>query len=669
MTENPPPQETETEMFSGLWNRIWPRAKSTSPPLAEPESTLMRFLKDKTRLFEVIPDLEDRVCGSNSKTLFTLIKGLVQSGKAKLSYALLVYLSAEKGHNVSMVFRDMTGDYKQFRNLGGLEPFLREYADYAESLGEKDVELPSIYYMGDVGLSPQGVLSKHEALCTSLASGGTLLLALGNAPQMMKMNEVLDLVLCEGNTMTLSVVIDEADLLMYSEGEIFSPQLDRLLEKSLFAYGVSASVMDIFHDSRFRRADVYFMAPQPGYKGMRDIMFREIEPVDESLKKEKPEAMLEWDPSLCRFLVDHTEHGGFDIHEEEKHPMMTLLKTERMIRHQDAMLNTLVEDPRFKDAYTIIVYNGSDTKLYDSSLVGQEIGRLPGIGQKRTEKRSTSRYHVFRQCPVQYVLQYLKENGGATRFPRILIISHGLVGRGVNVVSADFGWHLTHMFYRPASGASIATMMQSIRLCGVHRDTIQPVCFMEPRYYEDLYKGNRLQEEIVRSAMQHYYQENEDATESMPLWLAKQSFLEEKIPKARLVRQGAFLGKRTRDASEDTGMSLDEFFQDRIPMAHTVTPAADVGEETMKDDEFKKIARRFRTWGKGVSKPAQMMHHVDPHRLYTKAEFKTLCKEYKQDPHWFMKETEKWGNGKIMVEDEDGYRVNPRLVKEFEKNF
>ena len=34
-----------------------------------------------------------------------------------------------------------------------------------------------------------------------------------------------------------------------------------------------------------------------------------------------------------------------------------------------------------------------------------------------------------------------------------------------------------------------------------------------------------------------------------------------------------------------------------------------------------------------------------------------------------MKETEKWGNGKIMVEDEDGYRVNPRLVKEFEKNF
>lgn len=657
-----------TEMFSGLWNLMWPSAPS--PP--EFDSNVVRFLKEKTRLFEVLPTLVERVRTVPTTTLYTLIKGLVQSGKAKLSYALLLYLTLEKGHNVGMIFRDMTGDYKQFRYLGGLEPFLREYEDYAKSQGDEDVDVPPIYYMGDVGMNREGFVTNHEGVCVSLASGGTILLALGNASQMIKMNEVLDLVLREGNRMTLSVVIDEADLLMYSEGEVFSPQLDRLLEKSAFAYDISATVMDILQDPRFLTAGVFAMTAPEGYKGLRDMGFTEIEPINDSLKKQTPEAFLEWDGSLCSFLVDHADHSGFDIHDGETHPMITLLKTERMIRHQDALLDTLVEDSRFKNAYTVIVYNGSDTKLYSSSLVGTDPGRLPGIHYKRNENRSTSRYHVYRHCPVQYVLQYLKQNGGAARFPRILIIAHGLVGRGVNVVSADYGWHLTHMFYRPAPGASIAIMIQSIRLCGVYKDTIPLVCYMEPRYYEDLYKGNMLQEDIIRKLTQHPI---EDAG-CVRAWLIAQCFLEDKIPKAKLVRQGVFVGKKTRNAVEDTGMSLDEFFRERclipVPVAVAVPVAIATTMEEMDEEEFRGIAKIFQKWGNpnNTSYISQMMHQVDPHRGYTEQEMMTLCKEYHQTlGHFQKKRGTSYAYGHIFVKENHCYRLHPRLVEEFEKFF
>jgi len=683
-----------TEMFAGfrnLRNILWPtlpetpekslEISETIPVSQEENSVLVRFLKDRSRLFEVIPVLADRVRTVPTSTLFTLIVGLVQSGKARIAYALLLYLTVEMGHNVGMIFRDYTGDYEQFRFLGGLEPFLQEYEDYAVREGgsdKDDVDIPPIYYVGDVGMTREGVLTKHERVCMSLASGGTILLALGNKSQMIKMNEVLDLVLREGNTMTLSVVIDEADLVMYSEGEAFKPQLDRLLEKSAFAYDISGTVMDILQDNRLKTADVFAYTAPAGYKGLRDIVFKEIEPIDEALKKEKPDAFLEWDASLCRFLVEHADHNGFDIHDGETHPMIAFLKTERMIRHQDALLNAIVEDPRFTDAYTVIVYNGEYTKLYSPSLVGIDPGRIHHY--KRHEKGSTSRYHVYRHCPIQYVLQYLKDNGGAARFPRILVISHLMLARSGNVVSADYRWHLTREFFRPAPGASVATMTQSIRLCGVYKDTIPLVCYMESRYYDALYKGSMIQEDILWRIKQGQIKNPTEMMDSMREWLSKQSFLEDKIPKSKLVRQGPFVGKRTRIALEDTGMSLHEFFRNHclcppvavaVPVA-AATATAVVESVEMDDEEFRSIAKIFQKWGRSGNSTSisQMMHHVDPLRWYTEQEMTTLCKEYRQTlGHFLKKRGGSYAYGHIFVEADHHYRLHPRLVEEFEKNF
>ena len=684
-------------VLSNLWAAIWPQSPPpTPPPAAIPPSSSMvlRFLRERTRLFDVIPTLESRV---QKGGLYTLFKGFVQSGKSRLAYALIVYLTMEHGHNVCMILRDFTGDYTQFRWLGGLEPFVREMVAFARAQdatwSEEDEEMPPIHYLGDVTWnSSAGVLSKHEDMCLALASGGAIVLALANASQMNKMNEVWDLVLAEGNgDKTLSTIVDECDQLMYSDGDSFSPQLDRLLERSRGGiYGISATVMENLHDDRFSTSDVFVLAPPPDYKGVGNwIDPIPIEPVDEAIKKDSPQAFLEWDKDLSAFLVQ--DHPVFDIRHGEKHPTIALLKTERWIRHQDALLEAIVGNPRFKEVYTVIVYNGEDTKLYSPSLVGQKI-RLPLCGKKENSRRSTDRFHVFRKCAIQYVLQYLKQNGGADVFPKILVISHGLVGRGVNIASADYGWHLTDMFFRPSKGISMATLLQSIRLCGIYRDTIRLHLYMEKRYMEEMFRGHQLEVDIMKrlGGMKESTDTETDTetdTKGVRTWLGNQHFLQEKIPKAKLVKHGAFAGKRTLDADEDEGMTMDEFLQDRcvgmpavaLAVAVPVPVAEEAGEE--EDDsgeaEFRRLSlERFPLWANPstTTKIARFMQlGLDPHKKYTEQEMKEVLTEYRiQLRHVLNPARSANNNYGILLwknPDDHTYSLHPRLVDAFQEHF
>ena len=674
-------------VLNNIANNIWSALPWNVAEEEEPEqpSIVVRFLCEKTRLFDIIPNISEM----SDQTLYTLLKGAVQSGKSRLAYAILVYLAMEKGHNVCMILRDYTGDYVQFRRLGGLEPFLQELNDFVKDSASvdpesEDLDVPPIFYMGDIGMSTTNVLSKHTDLALSLASGRTIVLALANAHQIGKLNEVYDLVIAEGNDdMILSVVIDEADQLMYSEGHVFSPRLDSLLEKCRHVYGISATVMDNLHDGRFSTSNVYVMTPPPDYKGIKDIHHKSIGPIDDTIKKEAPDEFFRWDPSFLDFLMEKKNMTPHNIRSSEKHPIIALVKTERLICHQDALLNAITTDDRFRSAFTVIVYNGDDTKLYSPSLIGRSF-RLPICCKKQNLKKSTDRVHVFRQCAIQYVLQYLKQNGGAQRFPRILIISHGLVGRGVNIVSADFGWHCTDMFYRPSHGSTIPTLMQSMRLCGVFHDRIPLQCYMEQKFYDDLYKGNQLQEDVFQRL--HVIQ---DTSRNIAEWLGEQHFLNTKMPKAKLTKEGPFAGKITRNPTEDEGMSLEEFFRDRcvtraLPVAYPVVldPTAVAATDSMDNAEFLRLTNpqngMFKKWASsGIDSAIArfMKHGLDPHKKYTREEMIRLCDQHgihalnKIMGKGAQQTNTKYGILIMKNEGEETYCLHPRLVDAFNQHF
>jgi hypothetical protein len=231
--------------------------------------------------------------------------------------------------------------------------------------------------------------------------------------------------------------------------------------------------------------------------------------------------------------------------------MIMMIKTERLIAQQDVLMQIIKN--QYKYNYTIITYNGTNCKLYSHSLQDKII--LP-ICKKKSQYKNN--IHSFNNTPLPYVLQYLKNNGGAKKFPRIIIIAYKLVGRGINIVSEDFGWHLTHMYYKPSKSTDVTTMIQSMRLCGIYNDNITLQCYIPQTDYENMYKGYMLQEDIFRQLNEAKNEEKE-----LKKWLEEKKFHKEKIPKCPLYRKQKFRGIVANIEKEDKGMTMDEFNKDR----------------------------------------------------------------------------------------------------------
>jgi len=510
---------------------------TTTPALKE---MVVNFLRERTRLFELI---EDTTLGSDADTPHSLIKGCVQSGKSRIIHAICLYTTLVHEQNVLVVVRNFTDDYDQFRR--GFEKFLQEYRDFVED-GIDEVDTPNLYYAGDIKRTKEGELNHHEDLLQDLSSGTNVVVALANYDQISKLTDCFDYFdENDPGHKPLQIIIDEIDQLGHAMGDRFGPQLDHVIQnKGNGVVGISATLFQSIQTEKFgfKTSRVFHLTPPPGYKGITDIIYHFIEPTDGNLLN---------DPDLDRFLETHRTHEPYSIHTHSKHPMIGLIKTERLIAQQDLLFEKITK--KYKDDYTVMTYNGTSCKMYSSNLKKERLV-LPVCKRKGTYTKGV---HTFKNTPLPYVIQYLKNNGGAEKFPRVIIISYKLVNRGINIVSEDFGWHLTHMFYRPSSSADVTNMIQSMRLCGIYYDTIPLQCYIPKKDYENLYKGHMLQEELFGRML------NDKNDCLVSDFVRNEVVYKPKVPKCALYRNKRYSGKTTEVEAEDKGWPMEKFSKQR----------------------------------------------------------------------------------------------------------
>ena len=553
-------------------------ATTTTTPSPSPfmKEITKNFLRERTRLFELIGDT---TLGSDVAHPHSLIKGCVQSGKSRIIHAVCLYTTLVLDHNVVVVVRNFTDDYDQFRR--GFEKFLIEYQEFVDE-GIDDIDLPNVYYTGDLKRNKDGELHHHEDLLEDLSSGTNVIMALANYDQVSKLTDCFDF-LDENDPghKPLQIIIDEVDQLGHAMGDRFGPQLDHLINnKGNGVIGISVTLFQSLQDQPavvsqhaelgsapfadrvaqqpvalvtgrrsvqtekfgFKTGRVYYLTPPPGYKGITDIIYHFIEPTDGNLLT---------DPDLDRFLETHHTHEPYSIHTNDKHPMITLIKTERLIAQQDLLFEKITK--KYKDDFTVITYNGTSCKMYSSSLKKEKLV-LPVCKRKGIYKNGV---HTFKNTPLPYVMQYLKNNGGAQKFPRVIIISYKLVNRGINIVSEDFGWHLTHMFYRPSSSVDVTNLIQSMRLCGIYHDTIPLQCYIPKKDYENLYKGHMLQEELFERIL--FIKAKAENDRTLLDFVQETVVNKNKVPKCALYRNKRYVGQTTEVEGEDTGWSMKKF--------------------------------------------------------------------------------------------------------------
>jgi len=615
---------------------------------------LLRFLRLHTRIFDLLPDL---------RVATTLLKGAVQSGKSRIIFALCLLHSVMDSSNVLVMVRNFTDDYDQFRR--NFLAFLGEYEAFLLSNGIRSDDIadliPSFFYIGSVKEDRHGNLSRHEDMCEDMTRGRCVMIALANDRQLGVFNDCHDMI---DDVADLVVIVDEADQLVYSEGAQFTPQLECLLENATHLYGISATIYEAFYDPNgyFSTDRVFYLTPPVDYKGLSSLVYESISKTRKGLSD---------DQDLDSFLEREKDRPPFPIGNDSRHPRIVLVKTESLISEQDKLMTSLLS--RYKEEYTIITYNGTCCKICSPALVGVRM-TLP-LCHKKQASSSTDQIHVFNHCALPYVLQYLKDNGGADRFPRILILSYKLVGRGINIVSADFGWHLTHMFYRPSRGTSVTAMIQSMRLCGIYEDNIPLTCIMEKDRYEDMYKGYMLQEDMFRRV-------KETRTDkTLTEWMRSQKFLKDKIPNGTLYKKDRFRGEITDKTEEDEGMTMEEFNQGRCITKTMVIPAL-IQRKIMDMDpkEYERLTNdkdgMFKEWAKITNQSviARFMREgLDPKREYTKKEITDLWETFA--PNTGIKSLMKFCVGKsrsygeIITQKNDRYFLIETLRDAFDRYF
>lgn len=352
-----------------------------TPSLPEQHDSITDFLSTHSRLFEVLGDrFDDFQMRKN-----ILFKGAVQSGKSALIHALALYYAIHQRSNVLLIVRNFTHDYEQLHR--GLEAFFSFFQK------EDEDHRPPIFYMGDVvRRKDDDTLARHEDLCYAL-SEGAVLLCLANPDQLRKVNECLDLVLQQGQERPFRVVLDEADQLLYTEGVRLTPLLSHLVEKAAQVVGISATFFEAFQDpeDRFSTGSVFLLTPPPDYKGVMDIGFEAIEPLSKDSN-----SSLE-DDDLHRVLETHKTARAFDIGKGERHPVVIMVKTERLIKEQDSLASSLLE--RFPE-YVYITYNGTSCSLYSSLLANETSLTLPVCYKRSKNIRGVPELRASLRPPV-----------------------------------------------------------------------------------------------------------------------------------------------------------------------------------------------------------------------------------------------------------------------------
>jgi hypothetical protein len=654
--------------------------------LDDEEVALLRYLVLYTALPDVFRVSRDNDGALALRSCFlvhrlrSLLVGYVQSGKSRLMFAAALFLARVLRSNVLVVVRDFVGDADQF--LYNFSEFLENIRSLLLEDGH-DLHTPDdvvrACYTGKLSRR-NGRLQDPEDIRGALMEGdrGAVLVALANKSQLRCVN---DLFASLPGEPALTVFIDEVDDTLYGDGERVRA-LEAVCARAQHTIGVSATVFDPLHDQRFLGSRVWLLEPPADYKGVDRFRMNKIRAMPAAAGNS---TRLDRDPELLRVLDSlrtTTLHTA-----ESQHPLIVLLKNERLIRDQMGLLRDI--RGRYARDYAVIVHNGQSSLLYARIRPDRDGNiRLPSCHKKARNGRALSYrgrphedmtdVHVFKRAPIQDILQLLKKQGGAARFPRIAIVSCDMIGRGINIVSRDFGWHLTHMFYRPSKTTTIPMMLQSMRLCGCYRDNLPLTLYAEEGVLREILTGHRLQEEVVERIRRAAPEKPEEPAVSL---LAEEAFHPKKMPKKSL-----FLPKTRRlrrfapriSAQEDKGWTLEKF---QRPMAFVSAPAprtAPTDAPAMDTRELNRLTNptrgMFKKWASPTNQSAIarfMREGLDPNREYTKREMTALCREYKITLSHLLKKYEPhgWAFGRIIVFENDIFRLNDILRESFLENF
>lgn len=334
---------------------------------------------------------------------------------------------------------------------------------------------------------------KIKAICADskeiILESNTIIISLGNECQLARVyNAVKD------KHSTYDILIDEIDSVDYGNDTKTLKVLTKLKEEAYQPFGITATPLDaLCSEKELKSANMVRLKRPDDYRGFIDFQVKLLtrDPKTVGLSKAKSyDEILESDGNLEPFIRWFSKKlPDWSWNNKRYYPRICLFKISHIIVNQDQIYEGMLRD--YGDDFVVIVYNGEGIRM-----------NYKGMGNININGKSVVPGEYV-EILIPDVLQYLKDNGGEKKFPRIAIISGKLAGRCTSYVSRDYDWHLTDMYYNPSKSTPIPEMIQSAgRLCGLNRGKAPNLLLhTTKKVSEALYEGFHFTNEVISRAI------------------------------------------------------------------------------------------------------------------------------------------------------------------------
>jgi hypothetical protein len=496
-----------------------------------------------------------------------------------------------------------------------------------------------------------------------------IVITLCNASQVQRIVNTLDEY--RATDWTFHIFADEADeLCYYKKNTAIRTVFEDLRQKCTRIYGITATGYEqLLCEPELLRDSVIVLTPKDGYKGPLQLSYKILPHNAVSYgPKDDMEKILEKDPNLSFYFDELVACKIFNIsHTNTSHPVMTLLKTTRYTAQHELVMGYL--RTKYPNKFTVLIFNGEGVRLHHHSLIGRTVKINNHIFSEDQSMRGT---HLLGNVTIQSTLQYLKNNGGAERFPRIVIISGDLADRGINFVSKDFIWHLTHAYILASNKKwnSVPYLVQALRLCGIYNDDIPLNVYTTQRIKETILNGYHFQKDklfqlqikmITDDVLRKRYLQNfaQDKRVVMDL-LAEIPTCKKKIGKAKFSENPYVLNLVDCD---DGGITLEDLTE----LKGCLTDTMKIGDDFVIDDHHRLATEMFPKWCNRREKSiiGKFMRQLNPDKTYTSDEIIALGIKKPLNLSTIKHSNTNNGYGMIMRKMGDTYKLYPELKEAF----
>lgn len=461
--------------------------------------------------------------------------GSTQTQKTNYQIGIAIK-SLLKGITPVMITRDFIGDASQLEKR--INDFSKKLEDYLHNSNVTE-------RLFKIKVARADKLSSFDRQ--------SIIVCLGNESQIPKVINMIKNNTSSNFVPKINVIIDENDKVDYSLGTKTYTALAELKYIAHQTFGITATPLDVLAlQEDLKSNDVFILTNPKDYRGHLDIMVKlqEIDPKVNGINRVATyDEVIEHDKNFAYFLREYSKSQPEYVWSIRKHlPNICLLKITNINSTQEALFDGIYDN--YENEFVLILMHEKGIKM-----------KFKGMKESIIDGKEVSPNTFIKDIDLPDWFQYLKNNGGVKRFPRILVISGYKAERCISFVSRDYSWHLTDMYYNPASKTSIPTMWQETgRLTGRNKGKSHLHLHCTKKVADSLYNGiNFTNEAITRGIENPFFLKGEEQTlfES----IKNVTMLNKKFPKYRnIVTKAPVKRKHFKLVTKnDGGKSLENY--------------------------------------------------------------------------------------------------------------